>query len=377
MSQPPEYPGNPADPQGGYPPGYPPQPRQGGGYGAPPPPPPSFSPPPSGPDFSKPQSPSPGSYQAPGYSAPPPPPPPGGGYGAPPPGPGAGPAAGPFSVGDAFSWAWGKFTKNVGPMAGSAAIFFVVIAVLGGIMYGAFIASLMSAGTTTYDPQTGSYSTYASDSALGMGSIIGMGLMGLVLAVVGYYMQAAMASGSLDVADGRPVSLGSFLKPRNLGPAVLTALLVALGVAVGTFLCYIPGLIFAFLSMFAIQFAIDRSLSPVDSIKASINTTKANVGPALLSWLVQVAVLIVGEFACGVGLIAAIPVAMLIQVYTYRKLTGGHVAPLEQAGQASGLPPGQQYPGQQYPGQQPYPGQQQYPGQQPYPGQQQYPGQQY
>ncbi|MCQ4365660.1 hypothetical protein KQR54_31920, partial [Mycobacterium gordonae] len=35
MSQPPEYPGNPADPQGGHPQGYPPPPR----HSAPPPPP--------------------------------------------------------------------------------------------------------------------------------------------------------------------------------------------------------------------------------------------------------------------------------------------------------------------------------------------------
>lgn len=95
MSQPPEHPGNPADPQGGnqgagsYPPP---------GYGAPPPP-PGYGPPP-------------GTYLPPGYNAPPPPP----GYGPP---PGPPPPGYPthlqssgFSVGDAISWSWNRFTQN-------------------------------------------------------------------------------------------------------------------------------------------------------------------------------------------------------------------------------------------------------------------------
>jgi uncharacterized membrane protein len=30
---------------------------------------------------------------------------------------------------------------------------------------------------------------------------------------------------------------------------------------------------------------------------------------------------------CGIGLVVAAPVALLIQVYTYRRLSGGSVAP--------------------------------------------------
>ncbi|GLD22701.1 hypothetical protein Mkiyose1386_06940 [Mycobacterium kiyosense] len=345
MSQPPEYPGNPSDPQG-----YPPPPRHGapppgGGYGAPPPPPPSYTPapPPQGP---------PGGYQAPGgYGGPPPPPP---GYGAPsappagypPPGYGA-PAGGPgasFSVGEAFSWAWGKFTKNAAALAVAGVIFVVGLGILFAILYTSLIAGMMNASTTTYDPNTGAYQT---DASLGAGSLILGLLLGLLLAVVSFYMQASFISGSLDVADGKPVTVASFLKPRNFGPVLLTALLVMVGTSIGSILCYIPGLIFSFLTMFALQFAVDRSLSPVDSIKASIALTRANVGPSLLTWLVQIAVMLVGEFACGVGLIVAIPVAFLIQTYAYRKLTGGYVAPLEQAGLPPGPPPGQ-YPGPQY-----------------------------
>ncbi len=48
----------------------------------------------------------------------------------------------------------------------------------------------------------------------------------------------------------------------------------------------------------------------------------------ILALLVIYAILFVGALACGIGLIVAMPVASLFLVYTYRKLTGGQVAPL-------------------------------------------------
>src|ERR1700746_2121062 len=121
-------------------------------------------------------------------------------------------------------------------------------------------------------------------------------------------MHAGLLSGCLDIADGKPVSIGSFFKPRNLGPALLTALLVGIGTWIGLILCIIPGIIFGFLAMFAIPFVVDRSLSPVESIKASIATARSNLGGTFLSSLVQYAIVLVGELLCGIGLVVAFPI---------------------------------------------------------------------
>jgi uncharacterized membrane protein len=136
------------------------------------------------------------------------------------------------------------------------------------------------------------------------------------------------------------VTIGSFFKPRNLGSVFVAALLIAVGAVVGSLLCIVPGIIFGFLTLFTIPFVIDRSLSPVESIKASIATARANLGPSVLSWLVQYAVVLVGELLCGVGMIVAFPISVLIQVYTYRKLSGGQVVALEQPGYQPGPPAG-------------------------------------
>ncbi|WP_421840297.1 hypothetical protein [Mycobacterium sp.] len=346
MNQPPEHPGNPAEPQGGNqgPPGYPPPP----GYGTPPPPPGYGAPPPS-PGYGPPGGPPPGSYgpppggyPPPGYSPPPPPP----GYGAPPPGYGAPPPGYPaqpgfgtapksgFSIGDAVSWSWNKFTQNgvalVVPVLAYAAALAALIGVLAVIIIG------FSDDTTTSYTDTGAAVNVTLGPVASIISTFGY----IVVFAVALFMHAGLATGCLDIADGRPVSIGTFFKPRNLGMALVTGLLVGVLVALGSVLCIIPGLIIAFLAQFSVVAAVDRSLSPIESLKASIATVRSDVGNSLLSWIVQSAALVIGELLCLIGLLVGIPVAALIQVYTYRRLSGGHVAPVSQPGPPAGMPPG-------------------------------------
>jgi len=360
MSQPPEHPGNPADPHGGNnPPGYPPPPPN---YGTPPPPPnygtppPGYGPPPGynppGPPPGPPGHPGPPPGPPPGYhppGAPPPPPgaprgyapppagyPPQPGYGA---GPG-GPAAPQFNVGEAVSWAWNKFTQNASALIVSVLVYFIAIAAF------ALVAGLLPAalGHSTSTSYTDPYGNTASNVSVtyGAASFAVMVVGYVLLFVAAIYLQAALVSGCLDIADGKPVTIGTFFKPRNLGAVFLTAILVGIGTAIGTILCVIPGIIFAFLAQFSIPFVVDRSLSPVESIKASIATARSNIGGTVLAWLVQYAAVLIGEILCVVGLIVAFPFAKLVQIYTYRKLSGGQVVPLQQPGYQPGPPPGPQ-----------------------------------
>jgi uncharacterized membrane protein len=205
----------------------------------------------------------------------------------------------------------------------------------------ALVTVFSTTTTTTYTDAYGS--TYESvHGDIGPVGLIAMVLGYLVVFVVVIYMHAGLTTGCLDLADGRPVTIGTFFKPRNLGGVVLTALLLAIGVSIGSLLCVIPGIIFGFLAQFAITAAVDKSYSPVDSIKHSIQVVRGDIGGSLLSYLVQAAAVLVGELACFIGMLVGIPVATLIQIYTYRKLSGGQVAELNQ-GPPAGLPPGPQY----------------------------------
>ena len=322
-------------PPGGYPPppppqggGYPPpQPPSAGGYSAPPPPPPGGpgggyqTPPPP------PQQPPP--PQSGGY--PPPPPPQGGAY--PPPAGGYPPVGGPgyggygggqaYNIGDAFSWAWNKFSKNAGPLVVATLIYALIEFVVLGILIGLSIALSPDSEYTSYD------SGFAySWSAFSFGGIVMNLIFTFVLMLVAYTIQSGYLSGVLDIANGHQVSVGSFFKPRNLGNVVVAGLIVSAIVAVGNALCWIPGLVASFFLMFTIVALLDRNLAPVDAIKNSFETVKNNVGNALIAWLIIGVVTAVGALICGVGLLVAVPVATLFLVYTYRSLTGGQVAPI-------------------------------------------------
>jgi uncharacterized membrane protein len=344
MSQPPEYPGNPNEPWGdnphpgnypppgygppaGPPPGYGPPPGPPPGYGPPPPaygaPPPGYGPPPPG--YGPPQ---PGYGPPPGYPPPPPP-----GYGPPPgypapPGYGAPPGSG-FDIGQAFSWAWNKFKQNRGPLILATLVYGVIGIVVHGLVF------VLLGGATADVPSTDG--DYGASFAAGLGTV-GTVVLSIVSFVFGIFVQAAFLSGGLDLADGRPVSVGSFFKPRNFGTVVLAGALLSVISAVLQLPSLVPSvllsllsfvvlIVFTFFALFTIAFATDRGLSPIDALKASVSTVRAHIGDTLVSFLVQGLVIFLGFLACFVGLIVAAPVALLIQVYTYRRLSGGQVAP--------------------------------------------------
>ncbi|MGV0745030.1 hypothetical protein [Mycolicibacterium sp. XJ870] len=361
MTDQPPPPGNyPPPPEGGYPPpppegGYPPPPPEGG---YPPPPPPGGYPPP--PQGGYPPPPPPGG----GYPPPPPPqhggyppPPPGAGGYPPPPGnypqaggypqPGGYPAPGGYpggyaqpgvpaygqgsgySVGEAISWAWNKFTKHPVELIVSTLVFGLIYALLQGIIQ-------MISGPADY----------SEANPMEAGGVIVSIIGGIVMLVVSAVIQSAYIGGILDIANGQPVTIGSFFRPRNVSNVIIASLIVgAIMFAVALVLLipgvFMPGFLFvglpvyfiaaivlAVLFLFTTVAVIDRNLNGVDGVKTSLNISKANFGQVFLTGLVMLAIGFVGAILCLVGLLVAYPVLTLIQVYAFRRLTGGQVAPL-------------------------------------------------
>ena len=134
--------------------------------------------------------------------------------------------------------------------------------------------------------------------------------------------------GLLDIANGQRVAVGSFFKPRNVGAMVITTVIIGVLSAIGNFLCVIPGLLVALFTMFSLLAVVDRNLSPIDAIKASFEMVKNNFGVAILVWLLAAVITLVGALLCGVGLLVAAPVAYLFEIYAFRRLGGGQVAPV-------------------------------------------------
>ncbi len=264
-----------------------------------------------------------------GYPPPPPqggypPPPPPGGYagpgGYPPPvGYGGAPGFGApaYSVGEAVSWAWNKFSKNAAAILVPTLVFGLVYAVVQGIIQ--LISGQFT--TTTVDDYSASFS-------MGTGGILVSLLGSAVMLVVAAVVQSAYVGGMLDIANGQPVEIGSFFKPRNVANVVIASVVSGLIVFVGVLLCIVPGIIATIMLLFTTVIVLDRNTSGIDGVTSSFEIGKKNFGPMALTWLTTIGIAILGVLACGVGLLVAYPLISLITVYAYRRLTGGQVAPL-------------------------------------------------
>jgi uncharacterized membrane protein len=354
VTNPPQPPPPPDDghppPQGGYPQGgYPPPPQ--GGY-PPPPPQGGYPPPPGGhPQGGYPPPPPQGGYPPPpqgGYPPPPqggyPPPPPQGGYPPPPPqggylqggygspqgyppvgGPGYA-GAGAVSIGEAFSWAWNKFSKNAVALIVPTLVYGLIVAVVYGIFYGLAIA-LAPNHVSSYDSSEGGFS-YSFTSGFGPASLAMIFLGGVVTFVVVGAISSAYYAGLLDIANGEPVTIGSFFKPRNVGSVLIASLIIGILTSIGQALCVLPGLLVGLFTLFSLVLIVDRNVAPIDSLKTSFQMVTSNFVPVLLAWLVMGVIVAVGALLCGIGLIVAVPVAALFLVHTYRRVGGGAIAPL-------------------------------------------------
>lgn len=251
---------------------------------------------------------------------PPPPPPPAGGDVPPPPPPGAAPlaSASGYSVGDALTYGWTKFQANLSQILIAAAILVVPVAVLTVIMY-AITAS--ATPECYYDDDL----DYTCDGGLGF---IGSFFIFILLAatfVVAQVLVSGIIRGTLGVTEGRAFAYSDMLKTDKIGPVVTTSLIVAGGTFIGAIFCLLPGLIFGFLSSYSLYFVLDKGLSPVEAVKASIDFTRENLGQTVVWYVVGSLIASVGFFICFVGALVTVPIYVIGTAYTYKKLTGQEV----------------------------------------------------
>lgn len=238
------------------------------------------------------------------------------------------PAAG-FSAGESWNWAWAQFTKRIGLLVGAPLAWSLLITIPFLLIYAVVFGLLFSAAL---DPSSQSGAFFAQSAGFLM--MVVFGVMYLAILGAGLYMAGCQLSAHLDIADGKPVTFGTFFRARNLGGYFAAAVLVGLGVGVGFVLLIIPGLVFALFAMFAPAFAIDRGMGAIDSIKASIQLVRDNFAQVFLVFLIMAGLMfgayVLSFITMGIGGLVSFPAAGaivgLIQVFTYRRLTGGFIA---------------------------------------------------
>ena len=291
--------------------GTPPPPPSDNPYGGTPPPPGGSPPPPPGP---------------PGGAAPPPPPGQPGGYGTAPPPPPAPPlGSGGYSPTDAISYGWAKFKAKPGDLLVPVLVVLLVVIVLQVLVQILLRATLLSTHDCT---QTILGTTIETQCGPGFFvTLIGTGLAGLVVSLIVQALGAGLIKIALNIADDKPVSVSEIGRWATNPRVIVAALIVAGATAIGTILCYVPGLIIGFLLNWTMFFVVDKDMAPMDAAKASVKFVTDHLGDTILFYLLGLVVLIVGAILCLVGLLVAAPVVLLGAAYTFRKLSGEQVSP--------------------------------------------------
>jgi uncharacterized membrane protein len=247
---------------------------------------------------------------------PPPPPPP---YGAPP------AAAGGYSPVTAIQYGWAKFTQNP-----SSLLVPVIVLVLGLIVIDAIVQIVLGAVFLgTHDCTRTVFGTQV-DTQCGPGFFVrqmAYGLLSLVVSFLGQLVAAALIKGGLGTTDGKPFTIGSLFEGWDKAQVLIAAILIGIATFIGTVLCFVPGLIVAYLTSYTMFFIVDKHMAAVDAIKASIAFTTAHLGETILFFLLAFATALVGLILCIVGVFVAIPVVLVGAAYTFRVLNNEPVTP--------------------------------------------------
>lgn len=233
----------------------------------------------------------------------------GGGYQPPPAQPYGGGGAAPLDVGASLSYAWAKFQQHWKEFVLLQLAAFVAILVVGLL---AFLV-ILPAGS-------------GSDAGIIVSWILGA-VVFLLFFVVAFMVQAGVYRAGLAVTRGVAPSMQMFTDTTNIGPYILTVLLVGIGTSIGYVLCIIPGLIFLVLTAYAPLIAMDRGTSPVDAIKESIDMVRNNAGQVVVILIVAYAIYSIGSAICGIGVLVTGPIGLVMLTYSYRALRQEPVAP--------------------------------------------------
>lgn len=223
---------------------------------------------------------------------PPPPPPP------PPPGGDAwqSPAPAAFGIGDALSYGWNAYWKNVGPML---LIAIVVIAIQ-------LVFSAISSSTDSTALQV---------------------LIQLIGTLVSLLITLGWMRVALEVTNGVKPEVGDVFKAQGYGPFIVASILFYLGTVIGLILFIIPGIIFVatfgFYGFVIAQRGDDVGV--MESLQRSHEITRGHrwqlFGMAIVLFLVN----IVGLLACFVGVIFTLGITLIAWAYIYRALSGEQV----------------------------------------------------
>jgi uncharacterized membrane protein len=203
-----------------------------------------------------------------------------------------------FSIKEAFSYGWKTFKKRPG--------FFIVFSLI--IIGVNIIPSILNVILSNEELHLEALSFIVS-------------FLGIVLALT---VSLGARNFALKIYDNKPTFYSSiFEKWRLAFKFFLANILYNLIIFAGLILLIIPGIIWSIKFQFYPYIMVDRGAGIIESLKLSSEITNNNKWKLFLFGFAKGLVSILGFLLLGIGILAAIPIAIMAETYVYRKLSAG------------------------------------------------------
>lgn len=153
------------------------------------------------------------------------------------------------------------------------------------------------------------------------GYFIATGISTLISLVLNAFLASSFYRLALKQVRGENIELSEAFKPGdNIGGVIVTNLLVGVITIIGSFLCYIPGIIASIGTIMAVPLAVDRGLNGIDPVAKSWEKMKGQLGNGFVLLLVLFLIILVSAIPLGLGLLVTMPLAVVTMAIVYRDL---------------------------------------------------------
>ena len=250
---------------------------------------------------------------------------------APAPSPGASPApsAGTPAAtpGEAFNYGWLKFQQNIGPIILVALGGLVVWVVLMTIGWFISFAAIYNTSPTCTTDQFGNLDCSGGSGGGIVLFFLSMAIMALLYWIGLFLLEMVIIRGALLISYGETLNVKKMVSTDNLGAYILASFILAVAMSVVGFVtCGIGAIVVFFFAQFFGFFILDKRMGAIDGISASLKLVNKNMGSLVGFYIGVIVALMIGTLLCGIGLLVALPVIVIATGFMYRRLQGEPVA---------------------------------------------------
>jgi uncharacterized membrane protein len=204
-----------------------------------------------------------------------------------------------FSKREAIAYGWKKVKKNFGFLTGMTLLGVIVLAVFSWLGEGS--------GKQTCGPSL----LFTLVNQFFVSPLISLGFLNIALLVIN---------------GKKPGVADLFNRYSLIWKYIVISILTSILCIIGLILLIIPGIYIGLRLMFATNLIVDKNLGPVVAMKKSWAITEGSAWQLFLFGLMGAGVCILGALVFGIGILVAIPVVTLANMYVYAKLSGKKVA---------------------------------------------------